>query len=82
MHIPSTNDYMKRNFDENRCMYFFIKNEVFIKCIEILEKLKNIIKNKFNGEITYSKKYIKPKNKTKTKHKRRFSIIICTSNID
>ena len=66
MHIPSTNDYMKRNFDENRCMHFFTKNEVFIKCIEILEKFRNIIKNKCDGETTYSKKKIKPKNKNKT----------------
>ena len=55
MHISSTNDYMKRNFDENRCI-FFTKNEVFIKCIEILEKFRNTIKNKCDGETTSSKK--------------------------
>ena len=46
----------RRNFDENRCIYFLIKEEnVFIKYIEILEKVSKIIKNKFNYELIYSK---------------------------
>ena len=50
----------KRNFDENRCTYFLIKKEEkFIKYMEILEKVRNIIKNKFNSELIYSKKYLK-----------------------
>ena len=50
----------KRNFDENRCTYFLIKKEEkFIKYTEILEKVRNIIKNKFNSELIYSKKYLK-----------------------
>ena len=45
----------KRNFDENRRIYFLIKKEkVFIKYMDILEKLRNIIK--FNSELKYSKK--------------------------
>ena len=35
----------KRNFEENRCIYFLIKEEkVFIKYMEILEKVSNIKK--------------------------------------
>ena len=38
----------KRNFDENRHIYFFIKQEkVFIKYLEIFEKIRKIIKKKF-----------------------------------
>ena len=41
----------KRNFDENRRVYFLIKIEkVFNKYMEILEKVRNIIKRKFNSE--------------------------------
>ena len=44
------------NFDENRRIHFLIKKEkVFIKYMEILEKVKNIIKIKFNSELMYSK---------------------------
>ena len=50
----------KRNFDENRRIYFLIKKEkVFIRYMKILEKIRNIIKNKFNSELIYSKKYLK-----------------------
>ena len=31
--------------------------EIFIKHMEILEKVRNIIKNKFNSEAKYSEKY-------------------------
>ena len=47
--------------------------------MEILEKVRSIIKNKFNSELIYIKKYIKAK---ENKHKRRLSMFICTSNID
>ena len=41
----------KRYFDENRRIYFLIKIEkVFNKYMEILEKVRNIIKTKFNSE--------------------------------
>ena len=50
----------KRNFDENRCIYFLVKEEkVFIKYIAILDKVSNIIKNKFNRKLIYSKKHLK-----------------------
>ena len=42
----------KRNFDENRRIYFLIKEEKvkYIKYMDILEKVRNIIKNKFNSK--------------------------------
>ena len=54
----------KRTFDENRRIDILIKGEkVFIKYMEILEKVRNIVKNKFNRELMYSKKYLKVKKK-------------------
>ena len=42
----------KRNFDENRSIYFLIKEEkALIKYMELLQKVSNIIKNKFNSEL-------------------------------
>ena len=35
--------------------------------MEILEKVNNIIKNKFNSELTYSKKYLKAEKRINTK---------------
>ena len=58
----------KRNLDENRCIYLLIKKEkVFTKYMEIFEKVSNIIKNKFNSELTYSKKYLKAEKRINTK---------------
>ena len=49
----------KINFDENRRIYISIKEEnIFIKYMEILDKVSNIIKNKFNSELIYSNKYL------------------------
>ena len=57
----------KRNLDENRHIHFLIKEEkLFIKYMEILEKASNTIKNKFNSELIYSKKYLKAEKKTHT----------------
>ena len=55
-----------------RCTNFLMTEEkVFIKYMEILEKVSNIIKNKFNSELISSKKYIKAeKKKKKTPAKR------------
>ena len=54
----------KINFNENRRIYFLIEKEkVFIKHIEILEKVRNIIKKKFISELIYSKKYLKSERK-------------------
>ena len=50
----------KRNIDKNRCIYFLIKEvKVFIKYMEILEKVSNIIKNEFKSDLMYSKKISK-----------------------
>ena len=58
----------KRNFDENKLIYFFIKEEkICLKYMESLEKNSNIIKNKFNSELIYSKKYLKAEEKNKHK---------------
>ena len=49
-------------------VYFLVKKEkVFIKYMEILEKFRNIIKNKFNSELIYSKKYPQAEKKINTK---------------
>ena len=54
----------KRNFDEKRRIYFLIKEEkVFIKYMEILEKVSNIIKNEFNSKLIYTKRYLKAEKK-------------------
>ena len=46
----------KRNFDEDRGIYLLIKKvKTFIKYMEILETVTNIIKNKFNSKLLYSK---------------------------
>ena len=58
----------KINFDENRFIYFLIKKEKeFIKYKEILEKFRNIIKNKFNSQLLYNKKYLKAEKRNKQK---------------
>ena len=45
-----------------------IKEEkIFLKYIEILEKVSNIIKREFNSELIYSKKYLKAKKEKKKK---------------
>ena len=71
----------KRNFDENRKIYFFIEKEkVFMKYLKVLEKVRNIIKNIFNRKLMHSKKYLK--DVIRNKHIRRFSMFTCTSNTD
>ena len=66
----------ERNFDENRHFSFLIKKEkVFIKYMEILEKVRSTIKNKFNRERVYSKKYRKTEKKTHTHTKGGFQCL-------
>ena len=61
-------------------MHFMIKDEnFFYKYMNIWEKVSNVIKNRFNSEITYNKKYLKAEKKSK--HKRKLSIFLYTSNI-
>ena len=59
----------KINFYGNRHIYFLRKKEekVFIKYMEIIEKVRNIIKNKFNSQLIYSKKYLKAEKEVNTK---------------
>ena len=46
--------------DKTKCMYFMIKGgKSFDKRLTIFEKVSNIIK-KFNSELIYNKKYLKP----------------------
>ena len=55
----------KRNFDENlnRLIYILIKKEkVFVKYMDILEKVRNIIKFMYS-ELIYSKKNLKAEEK-------------------
>ena len=54
----------KRSFDENRHVYFLIKEEnVSIKHMEISQKVGNIIKNKFYGEFRYNRINLKAEKK-------------------
>ena len=64
-------------------VFFFKKIDVYILLLymKILEKVSNIIKNKFNSELINSKKYLKARTK-KQKSKRRLSMFICTNNAD
>ena len=47
----------KRYFDKTKYTYFMIEKEkVFDEYMEILEKVSNIVKIKFNSELIYNKK--------------------------
>ena len=58
----------KRYFDKTKCMYFMIKDEkICDKDMNTSEKVSNLIKNKFNSEFMYNKKYLKAERKFNTK---------------
>ena len=58
---------------------FFIKEKkVFMKYMESLEKVSNVIKSKFNSELAYSKKHVK----AEKNYKWRLAMFICASNIE
>ena len=42
--------------------------------MEILETVRNIIKNKFNSELIHSKKYLKAEKKKKNKQTEAFNV--------
>ena len=42
-----------------------VKVKVSIKYMEVLEKARNIVRNKFNSKFIYSKKYLKGEKKQK-----------------
>ena len=51
-----------------------VKVKVSIKYMEVLEKARNIVKNKFNSKFIYSKKYLKGEKKTKKKQKEALNV--------
>ena len=58
----------KRDFDGKIYIYFLTKKEKgFIKYMEISEKVRSIIKNKWKSELIFRKKYLKPEKKINTK---------------
>lgn len=57
-------------------LYFVsVKEKKNVKYIEISEKVSNMLKKKFNSELTCNKRYLKA-------DKRRLSMFICTNNVD
>ena len=48
--------------------------------MEILEKVRHIVKNNFDTELIYSKNNLKAEKKGK--YKTRLPMFLCTSNID
>ena len=64
----------KRYFDKTKCLYFMIKDKTFFdQYMKIWEKVSNIIKNIFDIELIYNKKYLKAeKNVTQ---KKAFNVI-------
>ena len=48
---------------------YLVKVKVFIKYMEVLEKVRNIIKNKFNSKFICGKKYLKAERNKKHKKK-------------
>ena len=54
----------KRYFEKTKCMYLVIKDENFFdKYMKVWKKFSHIIKNKFNSELVYNKKYLKAEKK-------------------
>ena len=65
----------KRDFDETKCMYFFIKDEkTFDKYNKVWEKVGNIIQNKSNSELIYNKKYLNAEKKST--QKKAFNVLV------
>ena len=66
----------QRYFDKTKCMYFMIKDEKFFnKYMKVWEKVSNIIKDIFNSEIIYNKRYLKAEKKNSTP-KKAFNVFI------
>ena len=60
MHIPSKNEYIKRDFDKSECMSFLIKDEKLLeKHNKIWKKVSNSIKKEFDSKPVYNRKYLK-----------------------
>ena len=59
--------------------FFLMKDKEYLeKYNEIWEKVSNIIKNKFNSELVYNKKYLKAEKKS---YNRKIKIKECTQSI-
>ena len=58
-----------RYFDKSKCVCFMIKEgKLFDKCINLGGSFFNVMKNIFNSELIYNKKYLKAeKNSTQKK---------------
>ena len=66
--FAETNTY-KIDLDEDECMTFSKKDKEFVEmCNETLEKVRNIVKIKFNSELIYSKEYLKAEKKNYNKN--------------
>ena len=66
--FAETNTY-KIDLDEDECMSFSKKDKEFVEmCNETLEKVRNIVKIKFNSELIYSKEYLKAEKKIYNKN--------------
>ena len=72
----------ERYFDKTKYMYFTIKDEkLFDKYMKITENGSNMIKNKFNSELIYNKKYLKAAKKLNTKESFQcFCILVILSS--
>ena len=72
----------ERYFDKTKCMYFTIKDEkLFDKYMKITENGSNMIKNKFNSELIYNKKYLKAAKKFNPKESFQcFCILVILSS--
>ena len=52
----------RRDFDENKCTFFFIKDdELLEKYCKIWENVKNNLKSEFDSEPVYNEQFLKAK---------------------
>ena len=72
----------ERYFDKTKYMYFTIKDEkLFDKYMKITENGSNMIKNKFDSELIYNKKYLKAAKKFNPKESFQcFCILVILSS--
>ena len=67
----------KKDFDESRSIYFLIKEEnVFIKYVKILEKVRNIVKANLIVSLYIVKKYLKAEKTNKQTQKEAYDVDI------
>ena len=67
----------KKDFDESRSIYFLIKEEnVFIKYVKILEKVRNIVKANLIVSLYIVKNYLKAEKINKQTQKEAYDVDI------